>query len=100
VTLFTEDEIVFRIDFGDDPAVGELVGLRVARQFEIHELIEIGAAGHVGFILSHARPPSPVVVNWMDWPPPPKPLHQPHFSRALRAWRIAGSSRPASIWRS
>jgi hypothetical protein len=28
----------------------------MARQFEIHELVEIGAAGHEGYILSHAVP--------------------------------------------
>jgi hypothetical protein len=46
VPLVSKNKVVFRVDLGDDPAVGELVGLRVARQFEIHELVEIGAAGH------------------------------------------------------
>jgi hypothetical protein len=39
VSLFTENEIVFRVNLRDDSAVGELVGLRVARQFQIHELV-------------------------------------------------------------
>ncbi|MGA2736187.1 MAG: hypothetical protein ABSG65_01925 [Bryobacteraceae bacterium] len=56
MALFAEDKIVFRVDLRDDPAVGELVGLCVPRQFEIHQLVEIGAAGHVGYILTHRRP--------------------------------------------
>jgi len=53
VPLLAENKVVFRVDLRDDPAVGELVGLRVARQFEIQELVEIGAAGHEVYILSH-----------------------------------------------
>src|SRR5271163_1265310 len=53
MALFAKNKVVFRVDLGDDPAVGELVGLRVARQFEIHELVEFGAAGHEDYILSH-----------------------------------------------
>jgi hypothetical protein len=53
VPLFAENEVVFRVDLRQYPAIGELVGLRVARQLEIHELVEFGAAGHQGYILSH-----------------------------------------------
>jgi hypothetical protein len=63
VPLLAKNKIVFRVDLGEYPAVGELVGLRMARQFEIHELVEIGAAGHEGYILPHQRPVSPVVVH-------------------------------------
>jgi hypothetical protein len=48
VALLAKHEIVFGVDLRDDPAVGELIGLRMARQFKIHELVEIGAAGHEG----------------------------------------------------
>jgi hypothetical protein len=51
VPFFTKDEVVFRVDLRDDSSVGELIRLRVARQFQVHELVEIGAAGHEGFIL-------------------------------------------------
>src|ERR1035441_6909829 len=66
VPLLAKNKVVFRVDLREYPAVGELVGLRVARQFEIHDLVEIGAAGHEGYILSHpsqAGPVSPVVVH-------------------------------------
>jgi hypothetical protein len=66
VPFLTKNKVVFRVDLREYPAVGELVGLRMARQFEIHELVEIGAAGHEGYILSHpsqAGPVSPVVVH-------------------------------------
>jgi hypothetical protein len=54
VALLAKNKEVFGIDLGNDPAVGELVGLRMARQFKVHELVEFGAAGHVAYILSHA----------------------------------------------
>jgi hypothetical protein len=78
MALFAEDKVVFRVDLRDDSAVGELIGLRVARQFQIYELVEIGAAGHS--------------CTLMDWPPRRKPLRNPYFSRPRRAWRTAGSS--------
>jgi hypothetical protein len=39
VPLFAEDKVVFRVDLRDDPAISQLVGLRVARQFHIHQLV-------------------------------------------------------------
>src|SRR5579862_1707374 len=59
VALFAEDEIVLRVDLRDDPAVGELMRLRVARQVEIHELVEIRAAGHVGITARGSRIAAP-----------------------------------------
>jgi hypothetical protein len=53
VALLAENKIVFRVDLREYSAVGELVGLRVARQFQVHQLVEIGAAGHEDYILSH-----------------------------------------------
>jgi len=92
VPFFTENKVVFRVDLGDDSAVGQFVRLRVARQIEIHQLFEIGAAGHKGYILSQ---PAPVFrCKLMDWLPSLKPLRYA-FLRQLPAWRTAGSSRAA-----
>src|ERR1022692_1684191 len=44
VALIAEDQEEFGIDVGDDGAVGELIGLRVAHQVAVHQPVEIGAA--------------------------------------------------------
>jgi hypothetical protein len=41
VALLAEHKIIFRVDLRDDSSVGQLVRLRVARQVQVHQLIEI-----------------------------------------------------------
>jgi hypothetical protein len=87
VALLAEDKIVFGVDLREYPAVGELVGLRVPGQFEIHQFVEIGAAGHVGFILSHPRlARCPRAISSLS-----RAGHKadsPHDRRIFELWRI------------
>src|ERR1039457_4493179 len=46
--ILPEDQEVLRVDFGDDGAIGELIGLRVARQVAVHQLVELGTTSHFG----------------------------------------------------
>jgi hypothetical protein len=39
VALLTEYEVVFGVDLRQDPAVGQLMRLGMAGQFQIHELV-------------------------------------------------------------
>src|SRR5579871_4852833 len=83
--LLAEDEEVFRVDLGDDPAVGELIRLRVPRQFQVHELVEFRAAGHRGYY-STPRSCKLVALSALTQAVPQTALSQP--PRFAHRWII------------
>jgi hypothetical protein len=91
VALLAENKVVFRVYFGDDPAVGKLVGLRVARQFQIHELVEIRAAGHsctlYGLAAAAQAAPQPVYPASA-----PRLVHRWIITRGIDLAFVIGSS--------
>src|SRR5580704_2538431 len=46
VPVIPEDQEVLRVDFGDDGAVAELIGLRIARQVAVYQAIELRTTSH------------------------------------------------------